>query len=135
MNQLNAPCINNVGNKIKKGQMSTIHILHWLTSRRQYIASTKQTKHMEYIQRPAMRFIFQDKSDTETITAANLPTLSDRRKKLCRTLFISTQQSTHKLHHRLPPPGKLRIQLETRGLTVCRVAELQYFRTLLYHML
>ena len=87
----------------------------------------KQTKQIEYIQRRAMRFIFQDKSYTEAITAANLPTLSDRREKLCRTLFISMQQSTHKLHHLLPPSGKLRTQLETRGLTVCRVAELQDF--------
>ena len=95
----------------------------------------KQTQQIEHIQRRAMRFIFQDKSYTEAITAANLPTLSDRREKLCRTLFISMQQTTHKLHHLLPPSGKLRIQLETRGLTVCRVAELQDFRTLLYHML
>ena len=63
----------------------------------------KQTRQIEYIQKRAMRFIFQDKSYTEAITAANLPTLSDRREKLCRTLFISMQQSTHKLHHLLPP--------------------------------
>ena len=51
----------------------------------------KQTRQIEYIQRRAMWIIFQDKSYTEAITAANLPTLSDRREKLCRTLFISMQ--------------------------------------------
>ena len=35
----------------------------------------KQTKQIKYIPRRAMRFIFQDKSYTEAITAPNLPTL------------------------------------------------------------
>ena len=54
----------------------------------------KQTRQIEYIQKRAMRITFKDKSYTEAITAANLLTLSDRREKLCRTLFISMQQSS-----------------------------------------
>ena len=82
----------------------------WYTS-----LTKKQTKQIEYIHRRAMRVIFQD--------------------KLCRKLFIIMQQPTHKLHHLLPLSGKLRTQLETLGHTVCRVAELQDFIILLYHML
>ena len=68
-----------------------------------YKLQKKQTRQIEYIQKRVMRIIFQDKAYNEAITAANLPTLSDQREKLCKTLFISMQQSTHKLHHLLPP--------------------------------
>ena len=95
----------------------------------------KQTRQIEYIQKRAMRFIFQDKSYTEAITAANLPTLSDRREKLCRTLFISMQQSTHKLHHLLPPLRETPYTTRNTRTSVYRVAELQDFRTVLSHML
>ena len=74
------------------------------------------------------------KSYTEAITAANLPTLSDR-----RSYVEHYSSACNNLHVNYTifclPSGKLRIQLETRGLTVCHVAELQDFRTLLFHML
>ena len=76
---------------------------YWSTHAKHTSLTKKQTRQIEYIQRRAMRIIFHDKLYTEAITTANLPTLSDRREKLCRTLFISMQQSTHKLHHLLPP--------------------------------
>ena len=101
----------------------------------------KQTRQIEYIQKRAMRIIFQDKSYTEAITAANLPTLSDRREKLCRTLVISMQQSTHKLHHILPPLLRRQTPYTTRknedllcaALQNCKISELFYticFKTL-----
>ena len=64
-------------------------VLEYACQVRHTSLTKKQTRQIEYIQRRAMWIIFQDKSYTEATTAANLPTLSDRREKLCRTLFIS----------------------------------------------
>ena len=42
---------------------------------------------------------------TDAIATARIPTLADRREALGRSLFATMQQTNHKLHHLLPPPG------------------------------
>ena len=89
---------------LKKAGIDLHHLINIYTSIvRSVLEYACQVWYTSLTKKRAMRFIFQDKSYTEAITAANLPTLSDRREKLCRTLFINMQQSTHKLHHLLPP--------------------------------
>ena len=44
-----------------------------------------------------------DASDELALEIANIPTLENRRKDLCKKLFLEMQNVNHKLHHLLPP--------------------------------
>ena len=98
-------------------------------------ALKKQTKQIEYIQRRAMRVIFQHKSYTEAINVANLPKLSDRRReKLCRTVCKSTQQPTHKLQSSVSHPGNSVHNSKHYDL-LCAASQNCKISELVYHML
>ncbi|KAK2186428.1 hypothetical protein NP493_200g02012 [Ridgeia piscesae] len=57
----------------------------------------------------------------DAIATARIPTLADRREALCRSLFARMQQTNHKLHHFLPPPGHVMLAL-TEFLPVRQIA-------------
>ena len=57
------------------------------------------SKNWEQVLRRALRTYFGDSSYNEFLNAAGLPTLLDRRGKLCKTFYTKINMSEHKLHH------------------------------------
>ena len=62
-----------------------------------------QSDLIESIQKRAMRIIMPEANYELALQIAELPTLEQRRRKLCRKLFTEMQNESHKLHHMLPP--------------------------------
>ena len=62
------------------------------------------SKDLEQVQRRPLRTCFGDGSYNELLNAAGLPTLLDRRVRLCETFYTKMNTSGHKLHHLLPTP-------------------------------
>ena len=69
----------------------------WHTSLPMYLSD-----HIETIQKRCLRTIFPGYSYDEARSISNLPTLFERRTKLCQSYFRKTQNADHKLHKLLP---------------------------------
>ena len=78
----------------------------------------RQTNLLESIQKRAMRIIFCGMHYNDAIATARILTLADRREALGRSLFATMQQTNHKLHHLLPPPGHVTTLFVTLARTV-----------------
>ncbi|KAK2182597.1 hypothetical protein NP493_347g00000 [Ridgeia piscesae] len=81
-----------------------------------------------------MHIIFCGMRYNDAIATARIPTLADRREALCRSLFARMQQTNHKLHHLLPPPGTCNYSLRNARLTVFLAVRPIASRTLLCRM-
>ena len=60
------------------------------------------TSSIERIQKRALKVIYPHANSTDRLQAANLESLEDRRKSICRKFFIDMQNQGHKLHKLLP---------------------------------
>ena len=60
---------------------------------------------IELVQSCTMRIIYPGISYSEALTKADLPTLSDRKTKICKSYFTSMESPSHKLHSLLPTPN------------------------------
>ena len=58
---------------------------------------------LESVQRRALRIIMPDADYKLALEIAKIPSLEDRRKDLCKKLFVEMQCKDHRLHHLLPP--------------------------------
>ncbi len=67
-----------------------------------YGASQYLSDDVERVQRRALRIIYPDLSYRKALEVTSLPSLSQRRDKLCRSYFIKMTDPTHKLHYLLP---------------------------------
>ena len=63
---------------------------------------------IERIQKRALKIIHPDISYREFLEATLLPSLSQRRHKLCQSYFDKTINPSHKLHYLLPEKRNLR---------------------------
>ena len=61
-----------------------------------------QSDSIESIQERALDIIMPDAEYDLALQISELPKLSDRRRDLCKKLFLEIQQPDHKLHHLLP---------------------------------
>jgi hypothetical protein len=64
--------------------------------------TTTLSDDIERVQKRCMRIIYPDLSYTDALSVSGLETLSERREKITRELFVSIQQPTHVLHSLLP---------------------------------
>ena len=62
---------------------------------------------LESIQQRALSIAYPTASYEEALQASGLDTLSQRRDELCKRLFSSCQDTTHKLHSLLPKERKI----------------------------
>ena len=58
--------------------------------------------YIEMVQKRALKSIYPGSTYVEVLVKGNLPTLSARRKELCRRYFNEMKKSDHKLTHLLP---------------------------------
>ncbi len=58
---------------------------------------------IDHLQRRALQIAYPDLGYKEALEVAWLTTLAQRRQDRCRQLFEKVQDTTHKLHHQLPP--------------------------------
>ena len=85
------------------------------------------SKDLEQVQRRALRTCFGDGSYNELLNAAGLPTLLDRRMRLCESFYNKMNLSGHKLHHLLPIPRVYRYPLrQLRRLPQCTALTRRY---------
>ena len=80
----------------------------WHTSLPMYLSD-----HIETIQKRCLRTIFPGYSYDEARSISNLPTLFERRTKLCQSYFRKMQNADHKLHKLLPKQRSIPYGLRT----------------------
>ena len=66
---------------------------------------------LEQVQRRALRIIFGDGTYNDHREAAGLPTLLDRRLRLCEAFYKEMNKPDNRLHHLLPAPRERRYSL------------------------
>ena len=60
------------------------------------------SEYIEMVQKRALKSIYPGSTYVEVLVKVNLPTLSARRKELCKKYFNEMKKSDHKLNHLLP---------------------------------
>ena len=75
----------------------------------------EQSDTVEAIQIRALAIIMPDAAYDLALQIAELPTLADRRRDICRKLFIEMQSPSHKLHHLLPSERDNRERLRSEA--------------------
>ena len=75
----------------------------------------EQCDNIESVQERALKIIMPDADYDLALQISELPTLKDRRRDLCKKLFLEMQSSSHKLHHLLPPMRDNRERLRSEA--------------------
>ena len=83
----------------------------------------EQSDAIEPVQERALEIIMPDASNELACELAQLPTLKERRRELCKKLFIELQNPSHKLHHLLSSVKT------SHGLRSCKKYTLPKLRT------
>ena len=95
----------------------------WHTSLPMYLSD-----HIETIQKRCLRTIFPGYSYDEARSISNLPTLFERRTKLCQSYFRKMQNADHKLHKLLPKQCSIPYGLRTYNTLPVPLARTDRFR-------
>ena len=95
----------------------------WHTSLPMYLSD-----HIETIQKRCLRITFPGYSYDEARSISNLPTLFERRPKLCQSYFRKMQNSDHKLHKLLPKQRSIPYGLRTYNTLSVPLARTDRFR-------
>ena len=95
----------------------------WHTSLPMYLSD-----HIETIQKRCLRTIFPGYSYDEARSISNLPTLFERRTKLCQSYFRKMQNANHKLHKLLPKQRSIPYGLRTYNTLPVPLARTDRFR-------
>ena len=95
----------------------------WHTSLPMYLSD-----HIETIQKRCLRTIFPGYSYDEARSISNLPTLFERRTKLCQSYFRKMQNADHKLHKLLPKQRSIPYGLRTYNTLPVPLARTDRFR-------
>ena len=83
----------------------------WSTS-----LTSGQSNKLEKLQQRALRIILPELKYDEAMKQLNLPSMSERRNKLCNKLFRSIQEPEHSLHKLLPVAEKSQYNLRKQRL-------------------
>ena len=83
----------------------------WSTS-----LTSGQSNKLEKLQQRALRIILPELKYDEAMKQLNLPSMSERRNKLCNKLFRSIQEPEHSLHKLLPGAEKSQYNLRKQRL-------------------
>ena len=95
----------------------------WHTALPNYLSNSIET-----MQKRCMRTIFPGYAYDEALLMTDLPTLLERRTKLCMKYFHKLTSSGHKLHHLLPDRRNVQYYLRTCSTLPAPFARTDRFR-------